>query len=184
MDAARTGPIHERTAERNRSITPEPQPEPISFSLGTLFLIVSCIGVALVAFRIHGRADFGTRTAFAAIFVSAFLTVWFLATLQFDRFRLSGSGGDPVSSVLSAFSFYLATPVESKVLRPPGVQCAERNPEAKSALHCSATIMTTAAFRRRTWRTPTESRSQSAGEYSDPAVPGSSRPLAKTIRMR
>jgi prepilin-type processing-associated H-X9-DG protein len=69
--------------------TPESSPEPISFSLGMLFLVVTCIGVALVAFRLPGRADFELRVALAAIFVGAFLTLWFLATLQFNRLGIA-----------------------------------------------------------------------------------------------
>jgi prepilin-type processing-associated H-X9-DG protein len=80
-------------------------PEPISFSLGTLLLIVTCVGVALVAFRLPGRGHFEERTAFAMIFVGGFLTLWYLATLQFNRFRIAGAGLILVL-VLSAIVFW------------------------------------------------------------------------------
>ncbi len=68
---------------------PEPQPEPISFSLGTLFLIVSCIGVALVAFWIPEKVDFEAKLALAMILVGAFLALWFSITLQFSRLGIA-----------------------------------------------------------------------------------------------
>jgi hypothetical protein len=67
----------------------DPRPEPVSFSLGTLFLIMSCIGVALVAFRIPGGDEFELRITLAMILVGAFLATWFLATLQFSRLRIA-----------------------------------------------------------------------------------------------
>jgi prepilin-type processing-associated H-X9-DG protein len=62
--------------------SPQPRSEPISFSLGTLFLIVSCIGVALVAFRISERGRFEIKLSLATVLVSAFLTLWFFITQQ------------------------------------------------------------------------------------------------------
>jgi prepilin-type processing-associated H-X9-DG protein len=67
----------------------ESPPEPISFSLGTLFLIVTTAGVASVAFRISVRG--AERIVLAAIFASGFLGFWFLVTQQFARMRFAGT---------------------------------------------------------------------------------------------
>lgn len=63
----------------------------LTFSLGTLFLIMASVGVGAVAFRAPYDASFGLRMSLAMVFVGAFLTVWFVATLQFKRMRFSGA---------------------------------------------------------------------------------------------
>jgi prepilin-type processing-associated H-X9-DG protein len=51
---------------------------PATYSLRTLFLVVTCFAIACAAFRIAGGADTGIIVAF--MFVSGFLTVWYFAT--------------------------------------------------------------------------------------------------------
>lgn len=51
---------------------------PATFSLRTLFLVVTSFAIACAAFRIAGDAD--TGVVFAFVFVSGFLIVWFFAT--------------------------------------------------------------------------------------------------------
>lgn len=51
---------------------------PATYSLRTLFLVVTCFAIACAAFRIAGGADTGIIVAF--LFVGGFLTMWFFAT--------------------------------------------------------------------------------------------------------
>lgn len=67
-----------------------PPPEPISSSLGTLFLVVTTAGAACVAYRIPG-GSFWLHAAAAMIFAGAFLMMWFVATRQFERLRVPGA---------------------------------------------------------------------------------------------
>ncbi|HEY2759688.1 MAG TPA: DUF1559 domain-containing protein [Pirellulales bacterium] len=61
-----------------------------TFSLRTLFLILTSAGVASLAFRVANDGSFGERLALAMFFVGAFLTLWFVVTLQFKRIRFAG----------------------------------------------------------------------------------------------
>jgi prepilin-type processing-associated H-X9-DG protein len=66
----------------------ESQPAPATFSLGTMFLVVSCVGVALATFRFTDGGN--ERIALATFYVGVFLTMWFLATLQLRRLKIVG----------------------------------------------------------------------------------------------
>jgi hypothetical protein len=106
---------------KNKPFT-EPRPAPISFSLSTLFLIVTCVGVALVAFRLPGRGEYVFRTALAAIFVSAFLALWFLATRQTNRFNVAATL--TIVGLFSIASIALLTSVGGPREYAPTAQCA------------------------------------------------------------
>jgi prepilin-type processing-associated H-X9-DG protein len=51
---------------------------PVTYSLRTLFLVVTCFAIACAAFRIAGDAETGIALAF--LFVGGFLSLWFIAT--------------------------------------------------------------------------------------------------------
>jgi prepilin-type processing-associated H-X9-DG protein len=59
---------------------PLPPDPPPTFSLRTLFLVVTCTGIVCAGFRLGGRED-GPRLAL--LFLAAFLTIWFFVTRRF-----------------------------------------------------------------------------------------------------
>jgi prepilin-type processing-associated H-X9-DG protein len=63
----------------------EPQAAPATFSLRGLFLFATSMGVASLGFRIANNA--GEGIPFAIFLAGTFLTLWFLATRQFNRMR-------------------------------------------------------------------------------------------------
>lgn len=68
-------------------LPPSPQ-----FSLGTLMLIVTCIGIGAAAFRGSGDGwDFGDHAVLATLLISAFLTAWWAVRRQFFRMRVAGA---------------------------------------------------------------------------------------------
>ena len=67
-----------------------------SFSLGTLFLIVTCAGVGSVAFRVDSGSTLGEKTALAMTFVGAFLSWWYVVTFRFKRLRYAGVASWPL----------------------------------------------------------------------------------------
>ncbi len=75
----------------NDSTNKQP-PRPPTFSLGTLMLIVTCIGIGAAAFRLPGeRLEFEDHAVLAILFVSAFLTAWWAISRQFFRMRVAGA---------------------------------------------------------------------------------------------
>ena len=82
------------------------QRQSATFSLRTMLLIVTCVGVGSVAFRINRNGSIAEDIAIATALVSAFLTLWFLATRQFRRMRFAIAAflylGIPISLLLPA----------------------------------------------------------------------------------
>ena len=75
-----------------------------TFSLATLFLIVTSAGVGSVAFRVASDKSFGEKAALAVIFVGAFLSLWYFVTFQYRRLQLAvllSFGGMFLSALLA-----------------------------------------------------------------------------------